>query len=100
MSISIVNGYVCFNCTDTERAGKGLDPAKSAGDPAAEKSSTQAPTGAADAVGSTGAAGGIASWSAYAAPGDAGASDTADPRPAPQRALVATGLGRAVDVFA
>jgi hypothetical protein len=34
MSISVVNGYVCFNCTDTEKAQKGVDPANATNDPA------------------------------------------------------------------
>jgi hypothetical protein len=28
MSMEIVNGYVCRNCTDVEMAKKGVDPAK------------------------------------------------------------------------
>jgi hypothetical protein len=31
MSIEIVNGYVCRDCTDVERARKGEDPAQPAG---------------------------------------------------------------------
>lgn len=34
MSISVVNGFVCFNCTDTEKAQKGIDPANPTTDPA------------------------------------------------------------------
>lgn len=33
MSVSVVNGYVCFNCTDTEKAQKGVDPANATSDP-------------------------------------------------------------------
>lgn len=28
--MQVVNGYVCFNCTDVERAKKGADPTESA----------------------------------------------------------------------
>ena len=31
MSMEIVNGYVCRDCTDVERAKKGDDPAKANG---------------------------------------------------------------------
>jgi hypothetical protein len=31
MNLEIVNGYVCRNCTDVERAKKGEDPAKAKG---------------------------------------------------------------------
>lgn len=33
MSVSVVNGFVCFNCTDTEKAQKGIDPANPARNP-------------------------------------------------------------------
>ena len=35
--VSIVNGYVCFNCTDTEKAQKGADPANPTGEPWKDK---------------------------------------------------------------
>ena len=35
--VSIVNGYVCFNCTDTEKAQKGVDPANPTNDPQQNK---------------------------------------------------------------
>ncbi len=31
--VEIVNGYVCFNCSDTAKAQKGVDPAHPDGDP-------------------------------------------------------------------
>ncbi|HEX2116401.1 MAG TPA: hypothetical protein VHM01_18505 [Alphaproteobacteria bacterium] len=34
MSIEIVNGYVCRNCTDVERAKKGEDPVETPTAPA------------------------------------------------------------------
>jgi hypothetical protein len=37
MSISVVNGYVCFNCTDTEKAQKGIDPSNPTNDPSQNK---------------------------------------------------------------
>jgi hypothetical protein len=39
--VSIVNGYVCFNCTDTEKAQKGVDPANPTNDPLQNKSVQQ-----------------------------------------------------------
>lgn len=37
MSVSIVNGYVCFDCTDAAKAQKGIDPANPTGDPTQNK---------------------------------------------------------------
>jgi hypothetical protein len=37
MSISVVNGFVCFNCTDTEKAQKGIDPSNTTNDPSQNK---------------------------------------------------------------
>jgi hypothetical protein len=34
--MEIVNGYVCFNCTDVERAKKGEDPTTKPGTPEAK----------------------------------------------------------------
>lgn len=36
MSMEIVNGYVCFNCTDVERAKKGDDPSVKPNSPEAK----------------------------------------------------------------
>jgi hypothetical protein len=33
MSIELVNGFVCFNCTDIDLAKKGINPAKPQDDP-------------------------------------------------------------------
>lgn len=33
MSMEVVNGYVCRNCTDVEVAKRGVDPAKPQDDP-------------------------------------------------------------------
>jgi hypothetical protein len=33
MSMEIINGYVCRNCTDVELAKRGVDPAKPKDDP-------------------------------------------------------------------
>lgn len=33
--MQVVSGYVCFNCTDVERAKKGSDPAVAAANPQA-----------------------------------------------------------------
>ena len=33
MAMEVVNGYVCNNCTDVERAKKGVDPARPKDDP-------------------------------------------------------------------
>ena len=37
--MQIVNGYVCLNCTDVERAKKGTDPVAAAANPQAETES-------------------------------------------------------------
>jgi hypothetical protein len=34
MAIALVNGYVCFNCSDQAKAQKGIDPANPTQDPA------------------------------------------------------------------
>ena len=34
MTVSVVNGYVCYNCTDEEKAQKGIDPSNRTKDPA------------------------------------------------------------------
>lgn len=101
MSVSIVNGYVCFNCTDTERAQKGQDPAKSTSDPAKETSGIKALTDpSAPGASAVAASGDVSSWSAYAAPGNDGSPDPAAGASSPQQALLPPGLGGAVDVFA
>lgn len=41
MSISIVNGYVCYNCTDQEKAQKGIDPTNTTNDPSQNKAAVQ-----------------------------------------------------------
>jgi hypothetical protein len=48
MSMEIVNGYVCRDCTDVERAKKGEDPAKAQG-VVAKAASKDAPGTARDA---------------------------------------------------
>lgn len=49
MSISVVNGYVCFNCTDQEKAQKGIDPANPTNDPS-QNPATVARKDTADAI--------------------------------------------------
>lgn len=58
MSIEIVNGYPCKNCTDVEYAKKGVDPAHPKDGPngvnAPEKAGETGKTDAANAVGKPG----------------------------------------------
>jgi len=41
MSMEIVNGYPCFNCTDVANAKKGIDPAHPDNDPLKAKDKSQ-----------------------------------------------------------
>ncbi len=39
--VSIVNGYVCFNCSDAAKAQKGVDPSNPTNDPLQNKAEQQ-----------------------------------------------------------
>ncbi len=85
MSVSIVNGYVCFNCTDQEKAQKGIDPANPTNDPSlnpATVAKEEATTAIAKAAAENGTASGAATAtgsavvvSALLAPGTGGLLD-------------------------
>jgi hypothetical protein len=81
LSMSIVNGYVCFDCTDIDKARKGRNPAEPADGPPG-KTGVAEQGDVATRDGSTA--------SSDRSPSAPAAADVAAPRPA-------DGLGRLVD---
>ena len=98
--VSIVNGYVCFNCTDTEKAQKGVDPANPTNDPLQNKSVQQKKDEAHALLKTEVAKSQLTSASHGAASGQsADGQAPAGQGPAPV-ALLAPGIGDLVDVSA
>jgi hypothetical protein len=95
--VSIVNGYVCFNCTDTEKAQKGVDPANPNGDPSKEKN----PVKLLKEKQTREAHEGLAANSKRSAnTGDASGAGAASSPTGPVAALLPAGVGETVDVTA
>ena len=79
MSMEIVNGYVCRNCTDVELAKRGVDPAHPKDDPknpAYDPAKAKADHGPAFKLSGALAASGVAGSSASALPPVNGVSGT------------------------
>jgi len=94
--VSIVNGYVCFNCTDQEKAQKGIDPANSTNDPTQNKSVLEKKDEAHAIAKVVAAKNGQSASSGGSSSGQASASG----QPTPLPALLAPGIGDLLDVTA
>jgi hypothetical protein len=93
--VSIVNGYVCFNCSDTEKAQKGVDPANPTNDPLQNKDAQTKRDEARAAAKAEAATNGR-----HHAGSGIGQSASASGGTAPLPALLAPGVGDLLDVTA
>ena len=104
MTTTTVNGFICFNCTDTERAHKGIDPAHPHGRPGSHARAHAAgegqkidPSGRQARIGVDGRISDL--QPSGSSGGGAGGPDTGStPGDPPAGALLPPGVGAALDV--